>query len=195
MKRFFDIVCAALCLILLAPLMAVVGALVRMDSDGPSIYRSPRVGLRGTVFNMFKFRTMIAGADTKGALITTAHDNRITRLGRFLRRSKLDELPSLVNVLRGEMSLVGPRPENPRSASLYTAEQRRLFDVRPGITSLASIKYVNEESILSAAGGDVETAYQAILNDKLQIELDYLKKQHFMTDLRIIALTVKAIFS
>ncbi len=141
---------------------------------------------------MIKFRTMVAGAERAGPTVTAEGDPRITRIGRFLRRTKLDELPSLINVLQGEMSIVGPRPETPPWVSLYTPHERTVLSVQPGITSVATIQYRHEETIL--AGKEIEEAYPPVMRNKLRIELEYLRNRSLATDMRIIALTVLAIF-
>jgi lipopolysaccharide/colanic/teichoic acid biosynthesis glycosyltransferase len=191
-KRALDVVLAALALAAAAPLIAAAAVAVRLSSPGPVLYASPRVGRDGRTFGMLKLRTMVAGADRRGPLVTAAGDARVTPVGRVLRRTKIDELPSLWNVVRGDMSLVGPRPENPGSAALYSAEQRRLFGVRPGITSPATIAYRHEERLL-AGGGDVETRYLEIMQRKLALELDYVARRSLWLDLRILARTLWAL--
>jgi len=192
LKRAFDVLAAGLGVIVLAPLLAGLAILNRLVSPGPVLYLSPRVGRGGRVFKMVKFRTMVEGADRAGPLVTAGDDPRVTPFGRFLRRAKLDELPALWNVLRGDMSLVGPRPENPRSAALYSPEQQRVWSVRPGLTSLATIKYRHEEDIL-AGSADLEAAYYRIMQDKLSLEMEYLDRRSFWLDLQIIGTTLKAI--
>ncbi|MFZ0389048.1 MAG: sugar transferase [Calditrichia bacterium] len=189
LKRTFDIVFAVIGLLLLLPLLFLLIAVVLVSSRGPAFYGSPRVGKNGIVFKMYKFRTMVADADKMGPLVTAGNDPRITQIGRFLRKTKWDELPTLWHVLIGDMSLVGPRPENPSSASLYNEEQKKVLNVRPGITSLATLKYRREEEILEGAP-DLETAYKQIMEDKLNIELDYLKQRSFLFDLRIMYMTI-----
>src|SRR5207244_4623101 len=143
-KRAFDLAVATIGLVVLLPVMLVVALLVKLDSKGPILYRADRVGRYGREFRLYKFRTMIEGAHKHGPAITARDDPRITRLGRILRTSRIDELPQLVNVIRGDMSLVGPRPEDPTYVAFYTPEQSRLLSVRPGITSPASVAYRNE---------------------------------------------------
>ena len=189
LKRLFDIIIASLGLVLLSPLMVVIAVVIRLTSPGPLFYLSQRVGLGGKIFNMCKFRTMVTGADKLGSLVTASDDCRITRIGRYLRRTKVDELPTLLNVLKGDMSIVGPRPENPKSAALYTEQQKRIWTVKPGITSLATIKYRHEESILAGAV-DLEAAYFQVMQDKLALELEYLRRQSFWFDLKIIFQTL-----
>lgn len=193
MTRLPDLVVASAGLVLLSPLLAVVAVALKIDSAGPILYRARRVGRNGELFELYKFRTMVMGAERLGPGITTAGDPRVTRIGRLLRRSKLDELPQLVNVLRGEMSLVGPRPEDPRYVANYTAEQRRVLDVRPGITSPASLEYRHEETLLE--GPDWERRYlEEIVPHKLAIELDYLRRRTWWFDLGILVRTAVAIF-
>jgi lipopolysaccharide/colanic/teichoic acid biosynthesis glycosyltransferase len=188
-KRILDVVLSACGLIVLSGPLLVLGLLVRLTSPGPAIYGSQRVGLHGTTFRMFKLRSMVAGADSVGPLITAAGDPRVTKLGRWLRDTKLDELPALWNVLVGDMSLVGPRPENPHSASLYSADQRRALGVRPGLTSQASIRFRNEESLLDGHA-DLDRAYFALMQEKLRLDLDYVENATLRVDLRIIGLTL-----
>jgi lipopolysaccharide/colanic/teichoic acid biosynthesis glycosyltransferase len=192
-KRVFDIVASSFGLIFLFPLMGLVAVVIRVTSPGPVFYGSSRIGLGGKLFKMVKFRTMVVGADKAGPLVTASNDPRITPIGRYLRRTKLDELPTLWNVFKGDMSIVGPRPENPKSAALYTEAQKSLWSVRPGITSMATLKYRHEESIL-ASRADLETTYFQIMQDKLALELAYMKRQSFWFDIQIIFRTLVAVF-
>jgi len=190
--RWLDLVISLAGLVLLSPLFALVAPLVKLNSAGPVFYRARRVGKDGRVFYLLKFRTMVAGADVRGPGITTAGDSRITRVGHLLRRTKIDELPQLVNVLVGEMSLVGPRPEDPRYVALYTPEQQRVLAVRPGITSPASLRYRNEERLLG--GPDWRQVYvEQVMPHKLQIELDYLARRTVWSDLGILLRTLLAL--
>jgi len=192
-KRLFDVIVSAMALILLSPLFLSVAIAIKLSSPGPIFYRAVRVGRHGVLFRLYKFRSMVVNADKIGAGITTAHDPRITPVGRFLRRTKLDELPQLINVLRGEMSLVGPRPEDPRYVALYTEEQRRVLRARPGMTSLASVRYRNEQALLS--GDDWETRYiQQIMPDKLAIDLQYIERATLLSDLGVLWQTFLALF-
>lgn len=192
-KRTFDFVCAAFGLIVLLPLFGLVALAIKLDSPGPVFFRGERVGLHGKPFRIFKFRTMVVNAAQEGPGITTRDDARITRVGRLLRKYKIDELPQLFNVLRGEMSLVGPRPEDPRYVAYYTPVQRRVLQVRPGITSPATLRYHHEDRLLS--GEDWETVYlNELMPRKLAIELDYLDTRTWLTDLKIILQTITAIF-
>jgi lipopolysaccharide/colanic/teichoic acid biosynthesis glycosyltransferase len=188
-KRAFDIFASSAGIIILCPVMGLVAVAIRFTSPGPVFYASRRVGLGGRPFDMMKFRTMVVGADQKGPLVTAGDDTRVTPIGRYLRRSKLDELPTLWNVLKGDMSIVGPRPENPGSAALYSEAQKSIWTIRPGITSLATLKYRNEESILAGAE-NVETTYFQLMQDKLSLELEYLRRKSFMLDLQIILQTL-----
>jgi lipopolysaccharide/colanic/teichoic acid biosynthesis glycosyltransferase len=189
LKRGFDVVASGAGLVVLSPLFFVIAIAVRLNSRGPVFYRARRVGRHGKEFLLYKFRSMITDADQIGPGITSAQDNRITSVGRFLRRTKLDELPQLINVLRGEMSLVGPRPEDPRYVELYTPEQREILRYRPGITSMASFTYRNEEQLLS--GDDWERMYvDQVMPAKLTIDLEYARRANLFTDVWLILRTV-----
>lgn len=191
-RRALDVVAASCGLIVLNPLLALIALLIKRDSPGPVFFRGERVGKDGRPFRVYKFRTMVADASRRGPGITATGDSRVTRVGRFLRRTKLDELSQLINVLRGDMSLVGPRPEDPRYVALYTAEQRRVLSVRPGITSPASVRFRHEEAMLRDE--DWERVYrEKVLPSKLQIELEYLERRSVWRDLGIIAQTVLAL--
>jgi len=191
-KRSLDIAVALIGLILLAPVFIVIVVLIKLSSPGPVFFRGKRIGQYGKSFNILKFRSMVPDAPQKGAAITCEDDPRITQIGRVLRKTKLDELPSLVNVLKGEMSLVGPRPESPEWVDRYTPRQRAVLTVRPGITGLAQIKYRNEEALLRSA--NLETEYPKIMNDKLNIDLGYVKDCSFFLDVRILLGTAVALF-
>ncbi len=192
-RRLFDILVAGSGLLLLSPLFVLVALAIKFNSLGPVFYRAQRVGKDGDLFRLFKFRSMVFGADKNGPGITVSGDARITSVGRFLRRSKIDELPQLLNVLLGDMSLVGPRPEDPRYVAHYTPEQRQALRVRPGITSAASLAYRHEEQML--AGADWEVAYRTqVLPAKLAIDLDYLAHRTLLSDLRLILDTILAMF-
>jgi lipopolysaccharide/colanic/teichoic acid biosynthesis glycosyltransferase len=192
MQRIFDVTVAATVVALSLPILVVVGLAVSVTSNGGPIYLSSRVGRHGRVFRMLKFRTMVLNADRAGPLVTAGTDSRITPIGRFLRHTKLDELPSLLNVVRGDMSIVGPRPESPIYVCSYTDTQKRLLEFRPGLTSPATVKYRNEEELLGAAS-DLESAYRSIMNDKLAIDLAYFNSRSLTSDLRVIARTLTAI--
>jgi lipopolysaccharide/colanic/teichoic acid biosynthesis glycosyltransferase len=173
----------------LSPLFVVVSLMVKAPDGGPVFYRAQRVGRGGRLFMLLKFRSMIPDADRRGGGITVYGDARVTRVGKFLRRFKLDEIPQLINVLKGEMSLVGPRPEDPRYVALYTSDQRQVLQVRPGITSIASLRYKDEESLLR--GNEWERVYvDEILPKKLAMENDYILQQSVLKDLLVILRTL-----
>ena len=193
LKHPFDLLASALGLIILSPLFILIAVAIRLTSPGPILHRATRTGQGGREFTLYKFRSMIVGADRHGPGITAAGDPRITPVGGVLRRTKLDELPQLWNVLRGDMSLVGPRPEDPRYVTLYTPEQRRVLDVRPGITSLASLEYRNEEAVLH--GPDWEQRYiHEVMPAKLAIDLRYAQRATLASDILIILRTLLALF-
>ena len=192
-KRVLDLVLAVPAGILLSFVLFPIAIAVKLDSQGPALYRGRRVGRFGQAFYLLKFRTMVTGADRNGPLVTASGDPRITRLGRFLRRTKLDELPGLWNVVKGDMSLVGPRPENEQSVALYSPEQRKILSIRPGITGLATLKYRHEETLLAAAT-NLEEAYFRVMQDKLQLDLEYMKRQSIWLDLNILWKTVVVLF-
>mgnify|MGYP005851405153 CR=1 FL=1 len=189
MKRIFDVTVSAVGLIVLFPLMIALGAAVKLDSPGPALHQAVRVGRGGRLFTLYKFRSMVVDAESLGPGITRAGDPRITRIGHFLRRTKLDELPQLWNVLRGDMSLVGPRPEDPRYVAHYTAEQRRLLTVRPGITSPASIAFRNEETLHTRADWEAQYLHD-ILPAKLAIDLEYVQNASFGRDIAVLIRTL-----
>lgn len=187
-KRVFDVVCSVLGLALLAPLLLAIGLWVRLDSPGPAVFRQTRVGRFGVPFTIHKFRTMRA---EPGAAITVGADPRITRAGLVLRASKLDELPQLWDVLRGAMSLVGPRPELPRYVELYPAVLReRVLSVRPGITDPASLAFSHEAELLAAAADPEREYREVILPAKLRLSADYAARASLATDLALILRTV-----
>jgi len=190
LKRTFDATAAAIGVAALAPAGLAVAAAIKLDDGGPIFYRQERVGRDGKRFRMWKFRTMSVDADQRGPALTVGSDRRITRIGATLRRFKLDELPQLINVLVGEMALVGPRPEVPRYVSLYDPEQRQVLALTPGITDRASIKYRNESELLSSSE-DPEMFYvRAVMPDKIRINLDYERTATFWSDVRVILATL-----
>ncbi len=193
-KRAFDIVFAALALVLLFPLLAVFAIVVATTSPGGAFFRQVRVGRGGKDFRLLKFRSMRPGSEAKGQLTVGGRDPRITRVGRLLRKTKLDELPQLWNVLVGDMSVVGPRPEVPRYVALYSPAQRAVLSVRPGITGMASLDYIDENELLAAAA-DPEKAYvEEVMPAKLALDLRYVQEQSLALDLRIIGVTIAKIF-
>ena len=194
-KRAFDIAFSATALLLLAPLLAVIALWVRRDSPGPVIYRQERVGRYGQLFRIYKFRTMHPRAEAAGPPLTVGADGRITRAGHWLRRTKIDELPQLFNVLLGHMSLVGPRPEVPRYVALYPDDLRTLvLSVRPGITDAASIEFRNESHILGQSSDPERIYVEQILPIKLQHAVHYAGHHSLWGDLKIIARTVAALW-
>ena len=194
MKRLFDIFASGVGLIVLSPLFLIVAVWIKLDSTGPVFYRQVRVGKGNQDFKIFKFRTMRIGSD-RGSLITVGgRDPRITTSGYFLRKTKIDELPQLINVLIGDMSLVGPRPEVRHYVNYWTPEQMRVLDVRPGITDPASIRYCNENELLEKAD-DPESFYiNVIMQDKIGLYLDYVDNNGCWRDFQLIFSTVFAIF-
>lgn len=193
MIRFCDIVLSCLGLLLLSPLFVVVAVWIVIDNPGPVFYRQQRVGKDGKDFGLLKFRSMRIGAD-KGSLITIGeHDSRITRAGYYIRKYKLDELPQLWNVLTGDMSLVGPRPEVRRYVDMYTDEQRQVLTVRPGITDYASIEYIDENRILAQAEDPDRTYIEEILPAKITLNMRYIKHQTLGEYMKIIFLTLAKI--
>lgn len=189
-KRTFDLVFATIGLVVLSPVMIGIALWVRRDSPGPALFRQERVGRYGRPFTLLKFRTMRCQADHTGPLLTAGDDDRITRAGHRLRRSKLDELPQLVNVVRGDMSLVGPRPEVTRYVALYPpAARERVLSVRPGITDYAAIAFRDESSLLGSAADAESTYVSTILPRKLELYERYIAEQSVVTDIRLILLT------
>lgn len=193
-KRAFDLLVSACALVLASPLMIVIAVIVRRDG-GPALYRGERVGLRGTTFSMLKFRTMVVGAERIGGTSTPDDDPRVTRIGRVLRRSKLDELPQLINVLKGGMSLVGPRPQVEHDVALYTEEEQQLLSVRPGITDYASIRFRNEGDLLRGSADPSEAYHRLIRPEKIGLGLEYVRTRSMALDLKIIGLTILAVFN
>ena len=192
LKRIFDIIFSLFGLILLSPFMIIIAILIKLDSKGPIFFKQVRVTKNGREFKIFKYRTMKIGSD-KYSQITVGKDSRITKVGDFLRKYKLDEIPQLINVLIGDMSLVGPRPEVPKYVALYTEEQREILKVRAGITDYASIEFSNENDIL-ANEADPEKAYiEKIMPRKIELNKKYLSEISVMTDIKIILLTIKKI--
>ena len=194
LKRCIDVSASVAGLLVLSPLMILIAAFIKLDSPGTVLFRQERVGLRGRPFRIHKFRTMYSHGSAAGLPITAGKDPRITRVGKVIRRYKLDELPQLVDVLTGTMSLVGPRPEVPRYVAYYPESQcRKILSVRPGITDLASIEFIDEASILGASS-DPEQAYiKEVLPRKLELALAYVDSRSNILDLRIIGATLARI--
>jgi lipopolysaccharide/colanic/teichoic acid biosynthesis glycosyltransferase len=193
-KRVFDLVIASAGLLLLSPVLAGIAIAIKTGSSGPIFYRGPRVGMGKRPFAMLKFRTMVVDADAKGPSSTSADDPRITAIGVLLRRYKLDELPQLINVFRGEMSLVGPRPQVAWAVEAYTPDEQRVLSVRPGITDWASIRFRDEAEILKGSA-DPDADYMRLIHpEKMRLSLQYVDRVSFATDLRIILRTAGAVF-
>jgi len=193
-KRLFDIVIAGLSLLLLSPLLLAIAAWIKLDSPGPVFFRQERVGRGGVLFRIHKFRTMCSDAPAIGPQITVGDDPRITRAGRSLRRAKLDELPQLIDVLAGTMSVVGPRPEVPKYVAMYPAALRdKVLSVRPGITDRASIEFRDENALLAAAADPEREYAEVVLPAKLRYAADYVDHATLGQDLRLLALTIKTL--
>jgi len=194
LKRIFDITLSLFGLIILLPFMLIVAILIKIDSKGPVFFKQSRVTKNGKEFKIFKYRTMRVGSD-KYSQITVGKDGRITKIGSFLRKYKLDEIPQLINVLIGNMSLVGPRPEVPKYVALYTDEQKKILKVKAGITDYASIEFSNENDLL-ASEEDPEKAYiEKIMPKKIELNKKYLSEISILTDIKIILLTIKKILN
>lgn len=192
-KRAMDIVLSACALAVLWPLLLLIALAIWIDDPGPVFYRQVRVGRNGKTFRIFKFRSMIMDADKKGLAITVGRDSRITRVGAVLRKTKLDELAQLLNVLFGQMSFVGPRPEVPKYVELYTPYQRQVLLVRPGITDYASIAYRNENDLLAGAPNPETMYIEQIMPDKIELNMKYLREISPLADIRLILKTIVAV--
>jgi lipopolysaccharide/colanic/teichoic acid biosynthesis glycosyltransferase len=193
-KRIFDVFCTSLGLAILWPIFVVIAVLIKLDDRGPVFFRQERIGLNGKPFGMWKFRTMVTDAEKLGKQLTIGRDPRITRIGHLLRKSKLDELPQLVNVLVGEMSLVGPRPEVGHYVGLYTPEQQSVLELSPGITDPASICYRDEAEILAQASDPEATYINEIMPEKIRLNLEYAMQSSAVSDFMVIMQTLKRIF-
>lgn len=192
-KRVFDIVACVTAVLVLCPVWLCIGLMVACGSKGGAFYRQTRVGRNGKEFKLLKFRTMRKDADKIGGLITVGEDNRVTRVGRFLRKYKLDELPQFLNIIKGDMSIVGPRPEVPKYVALYDERQRRVLSVRPGLTDYASIEYISENELLAQSPDPDKTYIEEIMPAKLELNLKYIDNQSVMEDLRLIFKTLFSI--
>lgn len=189
MKRFIDILCSGLGLIVLCPLFLFIAIWIKFDTKGPVFYKQRRVGLKNQDFTLYKFRSMCIGSDQKGMITVGKRDVRITRSGYYIRKFKLDEFPQLINVLKGEMSLVGPRPEVRKYVDFYTEEQMKVLGVKPGITDYASIEYVDENTILGTANDPQKIYLEKILPDKINLNMKYINNQTIIEYFKIIFLT------
>jgi lipopolysaccharide/colanic/teichoic acid biosynthesis glycosyltransferase len=192
-KRVFDIAVSLSALILLVPALVVIALLVKLSSPGPVFYRQQRVSRGGRLFQLFKFRTMMVGADRMAPNVSATGDPRVTSVGSFLRRSYLDELPQLLNVLRGDMSLVGPRPETPEFVALYTPEERRVLTVRPGLAGPSTLAFMDEADLLAEAPDPVSLYVTTVLHDRVRADLTYLERRSIGYDIRLLATQVVAI--
>jgi lipopolysaccharide/colanic/teichoic acid biosynthesis glycosyltransferase len=193
-KRLFDIVVSSLGLVLLSPLMTGAALLIKLDSKGPIFFRQERMGKGFRAFYIFKFRTMVQDAPHKGGPLTAGDDPRVTRVGQFLRKAKIDELPQLINVLKGEMSLVGPRPEVRPYVELFPKDYEEILKVRPGITDLASLKYRDEAATLERAENPEDEYLRRVLPDKIRLAKEYINKASFSFDLKLILRTIFKLF-
>ena len=193
-KRIFDIIVAVILLILLSPIILILAIMIKIDSKGPVFYRQERITTYGKIFRIFKFRTMVQNADKVGTLVTVGNDSRITRVGKLIRKVRLDELPQLINVLKGEMTFVGTRPEVKKYVDKYTDEMKATLLMPAGITSVASIKYKDEDEILDGAkqkGKDIDLAYvEDVLPEKMKYNLEYISKFSFVYDIKVCIDTV-----
>lgn len=190
MKRIFDILLSLFGLVVLLPFFLIIACWIAIDSNGGVFYKQQRIGRYGRPFYLLKFRTMRPDADKAGLLTVGKRDSRVTNIGYYLRKYKLDEFPQLVNVLKGDMSLVGPRPEVKRYVDQYTDEQRRVLNVRPGITDYASIKYIKESELLGQSADPEKTYVEEIMPEKVRINLQYVDSHGIVTDVKIILLTL-----
>ena len=193
-KRIFDIVTSLIALVILLPVFIIISIWILLDSRGGIIYRQLRAGKNNRDFFMFKFRTMRPASDAAGLLTIGGHDPRITCAGYYLRRSKLDELPQLFNIIMGNMSIVGPRPEVRKYVKLYTEEQMKVLEVRPGLTDYASLEYIDESNILAASDDPEKTYIETIMPAKLELNLKYIRERSMGKDLIIIFKTINSIF-
>lgn len=190
MKRLFDIVCSFFGLLVLSPLFVFLSLWVGLGSKGGVFYKQKRVGRFNKDFTLYKFRSMRVGSDKKGLLTIGGKDSRVTKAGFFIRKYKLDELPQLLNVLKGDMSFVGPRPEVRKYVDMYTERQLKVLDVRPGITDLASIKYRNENDLLATADNPEQYYIDFVMQDKLALNLQYIETRSFFGDIKLIFRTI-----
>lgn len=189
-KRIFDFFAALIGIIVISPILIVVSITIKLDSPGNIMFLQKRVGKNGKEFYIYKFRTMVTDAEKIGKQITVGKDSRITKVGAFLRKYKIDELPQLFNVLKGEMSLVGPRPEVPKYVALYSKEQKKVLSVRPGITDLASLRYSDENEVLGKVDNPEEYYINVIMKDKLNLNLEYIEKSNLFFDISLIIKTI-----
>lgn len=190
LKRLFDIIFSFLGLLFLLPVFLIIAVAIKLDSKGSVFFKQIRVGKDGKEFKIYKFRTMVEDAEKKGMRITVDGDKRITKLGYFLRKYKIDELPQLINVLLGDMSFVGPRPEVPKYVAMYDEDQRSILRIRPGITDIASIEYRDENSLLVKSNNPEETYIREIMPRKIKLNIEYLKRMSIVYDIKLIFRTI-----
>lgn len=195
MKRIFDIICSACGILFLSPFFFIIAIKIKANDGGQVFYRGERVGLQGKLFRIFKFRTMVVDAEKIGGSSTSDNDSRITKTGKLLRKYKLDELPQLINVLRGDMSIVGPRPEVEYYVNMFTEEEEAILSVKPGITDWASLWNSDEGALLTESEDPDKTYFEEIRPEKLRLQLKYVNNHNFWIDIKIIFLTIIAIFS
>lgn len=193
LKRIFDFILALIGILFLLPLFILISVIIKVDSSEPIFYKQIRVGKNNKDFKLFKFRTMASGSDKQGLITVGNNDSRITKPGAFLRKYKLDELPQLINVLIGDMSLVGPRPEVRKYVSLYTEKQLNVLSVKPGITDIASIRFSNENELLKGQNEPEKFYIETIMPEKLKLNLEYINKMNFFYDLKLIFMTIQKI--
>lgn len=193
-KRIFDIISSILGLILFSPFLIIISILILIDSKGGIFFKQQRVGKNNIDFGLLKFRTMKVDSEKQGQLTISNKDSRITKVGSFLRKYKLDEIPQLINVLKGEMSVVGPRPEVRKYVNLYTPEQLMVLTVKPGLTDLASLKYINENEILSKSSTPEKTYIEEIMQEKLKLNMEYIAKNNLWFDIQLIFKTIGKLF-
>ena len=194
-KRIFDLIFSMIALLILLPAFILISILIKMNDRGPVFYRGVRVGRYGKLFRIYKFRTMIVNAEKVGGPSTPDGDPRITRVGKLLRKYKLDELPQIINVIKGEMSLVGPRPEVPKYVEMFTEEEKRILQVRPGITDWASLWNPDEGAILKNSKDPEKKYVEEIRPKKLKLQLYYVNNRSFFIDIKIIFLTILSVIT
>ncbi len=195
LKRLFDIISSSIALLILSPFLLIISLFILLDSRGGIFYKQIRIGKNGIPFKLLKFRTMKDGSDKKGLITVGEKDNRVTNVGYFLRKYKLDEIPQLLNIILNDMSVVGPRPEVEKYVKLYTPEQRKVLLAKPGLTDLASLKYFSENELLAKAKDPEDYYIKEIMPAKLTLNLEYIEKKSFLFDLRIIFKTISKIIN
>ena len=191
LKRLFDLLLSSVGLILLSPIILVLALLIKLHDRGPVFYRGERVGRGDTIFRIYKFRSMVVNAEKTGVSSTTKEDPRVTPVGRFLRKTKLDELPQLINVLKGEMSIVGPRPEVKKFTDLYDDKEKVLLELQPGITDYASLWDINEAEVLAGSSDPDKDYMEKIRPEKIRLQLKYWRERSLWTDIKIVLLTIR----